>query len=192
MRIHMSQVGGSEVLAGAVNGRKTLTKLLELTEKDPQSPQLIFLDFAGVNVATASFLREAVLAYRDTARRRRSNLYAVVANANDVIEEELKILVTAEGDALMLCLLGKNDQPRAPRLLGKLDPKQRLTFDLVQQQKETSAAELMRAHGEKEGINQNAWNNRLSSLANLGLVVELSEGRTKRYRPLLAGATHGN
>ena len=192
MRVYMSQVGKSEVLAGAINGRKILSKLLELTDKEPQSPELIFLDFAGIDVATASFLREAVLAYRDTVRRRRSNFYAVVANANHVIEEELKILVTAEGDALMLCLLDKNDQPRAPRLLGKLDPKQRLTFDLVQQRKETNAADLMRAHGENEGINQNAWNNRLSSLANLGLVIELSEGRAKRYRPLLAGATHGN
>jgi hypothetical protein len=63
---------------------------------------------------------------------------------------------------------------------------------LVQQRNDTNAAELMREHGEKEKVNQNAWNNRLASLANLGLVVELSEGRSKRYRPLLAGATYGN
>lgn len=192
MKISMSQVGKSEVLAGALNGQKMLSKLLELTRKEPQSPELIYLDFSGVDVATASFLREAVLTYRDTVRRRRSNFYSVIANANQVIEDELKVLVTAESDALMLCLLDKNDQPRAPRLLGRLDPKQRLTFELVQQRNDTNAAELMREHGEKEKVNQNAWNNRLASLANLGLVVELSEGRSKRYRPLLVGATYGN
>lgn len=192
MKVSISQVGKSEVLAGAINGQKMLSKLLELTQKESQSPELIFLDFSGVNVATASFLREAVLAYRDTVRRRRSNLYPIVANANQVIEDELKILVIAEGDALMLCLLDKNDQPRAPRILGQLDPKQRLTFDLVQKDTETNASALMRAHREKERVNQNAWNNRLASLANLGLVIELSEGRSKKYRPLLAGATYGN
>lgn len=192
MKIFMSQIGKSEVLAGALNGQKMLSKLLELTRKEPQSPELIYLDFSGVDVATASFLREAVLAYRDTVRRRRSNFYPVIANANQVIEDELKVLVTAEDDALMLCLLDKNDQPRAPRLLGQLDPKQRLTFELVQQRSDTNAAELMREHGEKEKVNQNAWNNRLASLANLGLVVELSEGRSKRYRRLMVGATYGN
>jgi hypothetical protein len=184
MRIHMSKLGNSEVLAGAINGRKVLAKLLELAEKEPTTPEQIFLDFAGVSVATASFLRETVLAYRDTVRRRRSNLYPVVANANQVVEDELKVLVSSDADVLMLCQLDAKGQPRQPRLLGKLDPKQRLTFDLVQKRRETDAAELMREHRDTEGVKQTAWNNRLSALANMGLVVELSEGRAKRYRPL--------
>jgi hypothetical protein len=194
MRIRMQKVvdGGGEVLAGALNGTKVLAKIAELTREEPSAPESLFLDFAGVNVATASFLRETVLVYRDTIRRRRSNFYLVVANANQVVEEELKVLVRSDGDVLMLCLLDENDRPHQPRLLGKLDPKQRLTFDLVQRLRETDAAELMREHGEDEGVKQTAWNNRLSALANLGLVVELSEGRAKRYRPLLAGAAHGN
>ena len=192
MRIHMSELGNSEVLAGAINGRKVQAKLLERTEKEPAAPEQVFLDFAGVTVATASFLRETVLAYRDTVRRRRSNFYPVVANANQVVEDELKVLVSSDADVLMLCLLDENDQPHQPRLLGKLDPKQRLTFELVQERKETDAAELMREHPETKAVKQTAWNNRLSALANMGLVVELSEGRAKRYRSLLAGATYGN
>ena len=185
MRIHMSELGNAEVLAGAVNGRKVLEKLLERTDKEPAAPEPVFLDFAGVNVATASFLRETVLAYRDTVRRRRSHFYPIIANANQVVEEELKVLVT-DGDVLMLCLLDENGLPREARLLGKLDPKQRLTFDLVQKRGVTDAAELMRDHGEGENIKKTAWNNRLAALANLGLVVESTEGRTKRYRTLLA------
>jgi hypothetical protein len=132
------------------------------------------------------------LTYRDTIRRRGSNLYPVIANASQLVEEELKILVSSESDVLMLCALDENDQPHKPRLLGRLDPKQRLTFDLVQRCNETDAAELMREHGEKERVKQTAWNNRLAALASLGLVVELSEGRAKRYRPLFVGATYGN
>jgi hypothetical protein len=61
-----------------------------------------------------------------------------------------------------------------------------------QKRQETDAAELMREHRETKAVKQTAWNNRLSALANMGLVVELSEGRAKRYRSLLAGATYGS
>jgi hypothetical protein len=192
MRIDMRDLGNAEVLAGAINGRKVLSKLLEQTDKERVAPEAVFLDFRHINVATASFLRETVLAYRDSIRGRRSNFYPVVANPNQVVEEELKILVSSNADTLMLCTLDENDRPHQPRLLGRLDPKQRLTFDFVQQCQETDAAELKRAHAKSEKVKQNAWNNRLSALANLGLIVELSEGRAKRYRPLLVGASYGN
>jgi hypothetical protein len=98
------KLGNAEVLAGAINGRRVQAKLLELTDKEPTVPEPAFLDFAGVNVATASFLRETVLDYRDAIRRRRSNFYPVVANANQLVEDELKVLVGSDADVLMLCL----------------------------------------------------------------------------------------
>ena len=147
----------------------------------------MFLDFEGVDVATASFLRESVLAFRDTVRRRRSNLYPVVANANDLVADELRVLVAPHGNVLMLCSLDENGEPHEPRLAGELDPKQRLTFDLVSERGETDAAELMREYGASEKTTaQTAWNNRLTSLTSLGLLVELSQGRAKRYRPLFS------
>ena len=160
--------------------------MVELTGCEPNAPEAVFLDFAGVEVATASFLRETVLEFRDTVRRRRSNFYPVIANASDLVADELVVLVNSQGNVLMLCSLDANDQPHQPRLVGDLDPKQRFTFDLVQKRGETDAAELMRDYGESEKIvvKQTAWNNRLASLAGLGLVVELSQGRAKRYRPL--------
>jgi hypothetical protein len=45
----------------------------------------------------------------------------------------------------------------------------------------------MRECGTKETVGSTAWNNRLSSLVALGLIIELSYGRTKRYKPLLQG-----
>lgn len=184
---HLLAEGDGRVLAGAINGRKAFTKLIEMTGGEPDSPETVFLDFEGVNVATASFLRESVLEFRDTVRRRRSNLYPVVANASDLVAEELRILLASYGNVLMICSLDENGEPHEARLIGQLDPKQRVTFDLVRQRGETDAAELMREYGANEKpIAQTAWNNRLASLTSLGLLVELSDGRAKRYRPLFS------
>jgi hypothetical protein len=187
MRIQIRDLAEADgrVLAGALSGRKLLAKLVERTGEEPATPEPVFLDFDGVEVATASFLRETVLAFRDTVRGRRSNFYPVVANASDLVADELRVLVAARGDVLMLCTLDEDGKADQQRLVGELDPKQRVTFDLVQQRGETGAAELMREFGESEKTTfQTAWNNRLAALASLGLVVELSQGRSKRYRPL--------
>ena len=173
-----------DVLAGAINGRDVFTKLLNHIANEPQTPEPLFLDFAGVEVATTSFLRETVLPFRDNVRRRRSRFYPVIANASPLVQEELRVLVESHRDVLMLCALDQNGNPHGARILGDLDPKQKFTFDLVQQRGLTDAAQLWREHGVSETVKQTAWNNRLAALAGLGLVVELSEGRAKRYRPL--------
>lgn len=188
MRISLKEVGGNSVLAGALNGKAALNRLLAATATEPVEPQPIFLDFSGVEVATASFLREAVLTFRDFVRSRRSRLYPVVANASEAVRDELLELLRLRGDVLMGCTLADGDTVVKYELLGELDPKQGMTFKLVQQHGETDAGELMRKYGKSEGMRHaTAWNNRLASLAALGLVMELSEGRAKRYRPLFGG-----
>lgn len=177
--------GDGHVLAGALSGRKLCAKLMELTVREPNGPEPVFLDFDGVDVATASFLRESVLNFRDTVRRSRSNFYPVIANANDDIAEELNVLLSPRRDVLMLCSF-KDGESNSPRLLGDLDPKQQVTFELVKERGETNAAELHEHHN-TDAVEQTAWNNRLAALAGLGLIVELSRGRAKRYRPLLTG-----
>lgn len=185
MWFDMKTMGGGEVLAGAVNGRQTLGRLLAAVATEPSQPTPVFLDFSGVEVATASFLRESVLAFRDAVRGRRSRLYPVVANSNDAVRDDLIELVGPRGDVLMACVLGPAGSVTQAAPIGELDPKQQLTFDLVRKHGETDAAALMRAYGEEEGTKHaTAWNNRLSALAALGLVVEVSQGRAKRYRPL--------
>jgi hypothetical protein len=184
MRISFRALAGIDVLAGAESGRKLLAKLVEQTGREPQSPETLFLDFSGIEVATASFLRESVLLFRDAVRSRRSNFYPVIANANDLIAEELRLLCSSRGEVIMLCNLSDDGKVLNSYLAGELDPKQRFTFNLVQERGETDAAELMREHGEGEGVRQTAWNNRLATLAGLGLVVEVSEGRAKRYKPV--------
>ena len=184
----MRQVFGEndQMLAGAITGRKALARLVECTNINPAQPEEIYLDFEGVEVATASFLREAVFAFRDAIRRDRPNYYPVVANANELVEDELKVLLGSRGDALLLCALDEKGKPSHPRLLGDLETKQKATFDLVQCG-ETDAAQLMKNHGKTEGVKQTAFNNRLAALAALGLIAEITEGRAKRYRPVMGG-----
>ena len=184
MRVLMRELGTDTVLAGAVRGRIVCARLIQHTDRDPPKPEILFLDFSGVEVASASFLRECVFAFRNEVRRRRSSLYPVIANANEQVMDELKVLLAPLGDALMLCVLDENNRVREPQIIGSLDPKRLLTFNLVRQYGEIDAAELMRRHGRDEGVGQTAWNNRLASLAGLGLVMELSTGRGKRYRQL--------
>lgn len=188
MRIDMREFGGGAVLAGALSGKAALGRLLEQTMVEPSTPELVRLDFSDVEVATASFLRESVLAFRDIVRGRRSNFYPVIANANEPVREEFIELLGARGDVMMACTLGDDESVLESALLGDLDPKQRMTFECVREHGETDAGELMRTYGESERLKHaTAWNNRLASLANLGLVFELSEGRAKRYRPLFEG-----
>ncbi|HEY3743950.1 MAG TPA: hypothetical protein VGL53_29100 [Bryobacteraceae bacterium] len=180
--------GDAAVLSGAPRGQEVFSKLIKAALSEPSSPEAIFLDFTGVEVATASYLRESVLAFRDFVRGRRSMLYPVVANANPVIQEELRELLKFRGDAIMTCTLTAEGEVSESGLLGNLEPKQRITYDLVLKKGETDAGELMRDLGNTEGMQHTtAWNNRLSSLAALGIVVEMTKGRTKRYRPLFAG-----
>lgn len=188
MNIDLSDACGTSVLAGALNGRTTLNQLLTATANEPDGPALVFLDFKGVDIATASFLRESVLVFRDIIRGRRSHYYPVIANINEDVRDELVELLDARGGVFMTCGLDENGVVKNPAPLGELDPKQRITFDLVHEHGETDAGALMRDYGESEGLKHTtAWNNRLTSLAGLGLIVEQSQGRAKRYRPLFEG-----
>lgn len=183
----MRELGGTPILAQAINGRNVFRKLLAMTEAEPPVPTPVFLDFSEVEVATASFLRESVLAFRDAVRGRRSNLYPIVANTNEAVRDELVEVLRFRGDVLMVCTLENSGVVSDLAPLGELDPKQRLTFELVSRHGETDAGELMRLHGDNETVQRTAWNNRLAALAGLGLVMEISQGRAKRYKPLLLG-----
>lgn len=187
MKLSLKELAGTNVLAGALAGRRLLGELLGKSENEPAGPEPVFLDFSGIDVATASFLRESVLAFRDFVRSRRSNLYPVIANANQVVRDELIELVRLRGDVLMTCTIDHAGEVKGVGHIGDLDPKQQVTFELVRQHGETDASELMREYGEGEGVKQTAWNNRLAALADRGLVVETSRGRAKRYKPLFEG-----
>jgi hypothetical protein len=188
MIIDMREVGKGRVLAGALKGKTALGRLLQMVGAEPAAPKPLFLDFKGIDVATASYLRESVVALRNMIRGRDSYYYPVIANPNEAVRDELFELARARGDVFMSCALGKDGKVNRIALIGDLEEKQKQTFELVHAHGETDAGELMRQYGEREKVRHaTAWNNRLSALASAGLVMEMRHGRLKRYRPLFHG-----
>lgn len=183
MRVHiLSLSGGQPVLSGAGPGRQLFGKLVAAA-RAPTEPETAYLDFQGVTVATASFLREGVIAFRDYARSTLPLLYPVIANASPPVIEELEFFLRHRKDALWACRLTEGGAPRDPRLLGELDDAHRSTFELVTRLGTATAPGLAAQSDEK--LAPTAWNNRLSFLAARGLLIERKAGKTKTFTPVL-------
>jgi len=178
--------GGQTVLSGAMAGRRLLSTLIANTPS-AVTPTPAFLDFSGIEVATASFLRESVIGFRDYARLSLPNVYPAVANLAAAVAEELDFFVRARGDVLWNCELGSNDQVATARLIGDLDPAQRATFEAVKEVGAITAPELATRFADAQ-IGSTAWNNRLSALASKGLLIERRQGKSKSFSPLLETA----
>jgi hypothetical protein len=174
---------GQKVLSGAISGRKLLSTLIAETPSS-EAPTPAFLDFNEVEIATSSFLREAVIGFRDYARQSLRNVYPAVANLAPAVAEELDFFVRARGDAIWICELGLGDAVINARLMGELDPAQRSTFDAALELGDISAPQLAARFADQR-IGPTAWNNRLSALSTKGLLVERKQGKTKSFSPLL-------
>lgn len=184
MQIEIRKLVGSEFLSGSTLGRKVQLRILEQIERNPKQPKLLYLDFIGVEAASASFLRVTVFKTKQQIRGEWPNYYPVVANVDGGIVEELLLLAEYRNEVLMTCSLNEAGSPANLQLLGELEPKQRITFNLVQELGETHVRELMEKSPDSEAVGRTAWNNRLASLVNYGLVIEQKNGRAKQYRPL--------
>ncbi|WP_245448124.1 hypothetical protein [Bradyrhizobium nitroreducens] len=174
--------GGEPVLSGAQAGRQLLGKLVAAARPSAE-PEPVYLDFDAVTVATASFLREGVIAFRDHVRATLPELYPVIANASPSVSEELEFFLRHRKDAMWICRLSPADEVRDPKILGELDEAHRSTFDLVVRLGTASAPSL--AAQSQESLAPTAWNNRLSSLAARGLLIERRSGKTKTFAPVL-------
>lgn len=183
---------GESVLSGAVNGKVAFGSMIKEIDREPDAPTPLFLDFRNVEVATASYLRESVFSLKAYMRATGSQYYPVAANANESVYDELLTVANAKGDAILNCLLDDSDRVTGVELIGQLDPKQQMTFDLVQELKRASAGQLMETAGDSEGMKgQTAWNNRLAGLVAKGIIREFANGRSKYYRPVLEVIDHG-
>ena len=179
----LNLMDGQTVFSGAIAGRRLLGALISAAPP-VDVPTLLLLDFKGVEVATSSFLRESVIAFRDYARQSTPNIYPAVANLNVAVAEELDFFVRARGDVLWSCDLDLRGKINDARLIGDLDPAQRVTFDAVLESSAISASDLA-ARFADAGIGSTAWNNRLSALASKGLLVEQRLGKSKSFMSLL-------
>ncbi len=97
MKLSILDLAGDQaVLSGVQAGRQLLGKLVAAA-RPPAEPEPVYLDFDGVTVATASFLREGVIAFRDHVRATLPGLYPVIANASPAVTEELDFSAASQG-----------------------------------------------------------------------------------------------
>lgn len=187
MRLLIRNLVPTDVLAGSLAGQRLLARMIAEAPR-PLMPGPYFLDFKGVSAATASFLRESVVAFRDYCRQRSSFLYPVVANPSEEVREELDFYLRSTNDVMLCCTLGKSERVTDSIFLGGLDQKALVAFDAIRRLGEADASSLRAKFAKTDPVNTTAWNNRLSNLATRGLVIEESKGRTKVYRTVLSEA----
>lgn len=172
------------ILAGRLSGQRAFVAALEQFP-ELSDPALVLLDFSGVDLATSSYLSEVLVPLRDHLRLRRQPGYTVAANMNEKVREEVEELLRRSGDAFLTCVTDASGQIADVQLCGKLDDKLQDTLKLVSRKRETTAAQLHEESRAVDTVGATAWNNRLASLAAKSLVVEILQGRTKKYRPVL-------
>lgn len=190
MIIKMEELANNGVLAGSIRGKEIFASCISITSSEPTEPIALFLDFSGVEVATASFLRESVIALKTYKRAVGSKQYPVLANVNLSIEDEFVVLTDARNDAIIACDLNDENRVSRVRMIGELDPKQAMTFELVKNLNGADASSLMEQFGKEEKTTSTtAWNNRLASLVQRGLLLEFTKGRAKFYRPIIVEAS---
>jgi Transposase IS116/IS110/IS902 family len=114
----MKRASGS----GGIAGRWLLSVLIGATPSSETPIIAVFLDFSCSDVATASFLRKAVIGYCDYARLSLPNFYPAVANLPSAVAEELEFFGRARCDALWCSELDEHDADIATRLIGEQDP----------------------------------------------------------------------
>lgn len=188
MIIPMSQFATNSTLAGAIPGQNALGLLIKKTPAVSKA-EVCFLDFSEVEIATASFLRESICAFRHYVRAHAPHVYPVAANMSDQTIEEFDSFLRLRNDAFLICRLNSSGEAANARLIGLLDGKQRNAFDEVLARQETDAPTLSRESNEE--VSTTAWNNRLSALSAKGILIETTNGRGKFYRPVLEGLHHG-
>jgi hypothetical protein len=178
-----------EILAGPQDGALMLSKLIEHVS-GIQETMVVILDFRLIQVATSSYLREAVLGFRDYCRNSRPNLYPVVGNLGLKVFGELEFFLKERGDAIVVCETTNRGAIKAARVLGKLEEKQTETLKAVLAARKADAASLAKKFAD-DGTKATAWHNRLNALCAKGIIMETQDGRLKVYQPVVEELSYG-
>jgi hypothetical protein len=173
-------------LTGVARARQLLARLIEWTAAhNARGPLLI--DFHGVDTASASFLRESVLAFRDYVRAYQPELFPVVANLDDSVREEFKVLLDQRREAMLGCRLDDTGQVSEPEVIGTLEPGVKATLAALRERGPTSPGDLLQG-----GLVASTLSNRLASLSRQGFVDWCNEGNRRMYRFVLDDSGGGS
>jgi hypothetical protein len=90
------------ILAGKLDGKRMFLRNLEALPSIHE-PTLVIADFQGIELATSSFLNEAIIRLRDHLRLGRSAAYVVVGKKAEKFYEELGERM-GRGEVAVFCL----------------------------------------------------------------------------------------
>ncbi|MBX3655909.1 MAG: hypothetical protein KF686_17130 [Ramlibacter sp.] len=176
--VEAARASQDELWAGEAQGRKAFPRLLDLMQ-DFQGT-LCVVDLTGIKMVTASAFRSSMRALRDHV----SGVFhapTVFANASDLTVEEATYVASKFSEAYLFAEWSAN-QLHSLRLVGNLDDPLRTTLSLLQSEGPSDAKSLHAIAG-APGVT--AWHNRLSELEDRGLVVAVSEGRSRVFQSIL-------
>jgi hypothetical protein len=180
MIVNMRQEFGPR-LAGKLPGKRDYARLCELlTEAAPGS--VVFLDFAGVEEVSASWINAALVPLLTWAADERNDLFPAICNSKKGWIDELA-LVARYTHTCFLVAEGAIP-PRRAVLIGALDPGQLSTLDALVELQAVTGAGLERQRPE-EATKATAWNNRLKDLFEKRLLRRERRGREHVYSPVV-------
>ena len=165
-------------LTGVSRARQLLAKLIAWTADHAPKGTLI-LDFTGVSNASASFLREAILAFRDYVRAYQPEVFPVLANLTDEVREEFHTLLQARSEAIPGCRLDASGGPVDAEVLGVLEPGLSQTLNMIRTRGQLALRDM------PSETKATTWSNRIASLIRQGFIVPIPEPNKRVYRFVL-------
>jgi hypothetical protein len=173
-------------LTGVARARQLLARLIDWTAV--HSPHgTLPLDFSGIEAASASFLRESVLAFRDYARAYQPEVFPVVANIDETVRDEFNVLLKQRREAMLACTVDEKGVITAPEILGSLETGLKATLDAVRRRGPVTPAQLLDGD-----LKASTLSNRLVALVRQGFLAVTDDNR-RVYRFVLdAGGGNGD
>src|ERR1051325_10860417 len=164
--------GRSKFLTGATVGEQHSARMAEalLKNMDESDQVIAILDFDGVEFATASYFKAAVLGLaKENVRcstRSEVSVFPVVQNLSKDLCEELTIVCGSERFPCLEVTKRSQKGLVAGRLHGEIDISLKRTLQLLRGFAPETAASLAEQSPD-EKVNVTAWNNRLAELFRL-------------------------
>lgn len=197
---------------GATLGEEWLRPLVsslvsEAEALNGSSGEVILLDLTGIETATASFLKATIIQLLRAGQRAASgelpvaapsvpalpawNIFPCVVGLADDVREELVEVLASQRLVCLEVLAWDQTTLQKARLHGTIERTHWDTLaSLISAVSGMTASQLYEGHRE-EGINQTAWNNRLSELFRLRLVRRVRQGRHWLYSSIAREVIRG-
>jgi hypothetical protein len=198
------------IASGANTGSDHADLIKEAIRKAeiPDSGLIVAVDFSGIELVTASYIKATVLWLAmcgrlhagaltpaeqktlDWASIEPLNVFPLVVGATEDVRNEIDEVFGRRG---LPCVCVESRTKKAileGKVLGNVDPAIARTIQSLRGQSETTAEDL-HANSPSEGVNITAWSNRLAELLRLRIAQRKRLGKTWRYQPLAQTLIYG-